>query len=151
MAARPTPTTRPRVIVKKQSGGESRTQKHQAEGTETRAIVERYRSTGIWSRARIPPSYGDFTNATDYQNALNSVREAQEAFDSLPSRVRSRFNNRPEELIRFISDPGNITEAVDLGLIAPKREPSAVVPDKAAKPSTKAPADTDSSDPSDSA
>lgn len=61
--------------------------------------------------------YADLTNITDYQSMLETVRHAQEAFDTLPAQTRFKFENDPAKLISFLSDPKNKDEALSLGLI----------------------------------
>jgi len=62
-------------------------------------------------------SYGDFTNAYDFQSAQNKIIEAQNAFEALPANIRSRFRNEPANLIEFVNNSENYDEAVELGLI----------------------------------
>jgi phage internal scaffolding protein len=63
------------------------------------------------------PRYGDFTGASDFHSALNSVIAAREDFMQLPAKLRGRFNNDPGALLEFLSDDSNYDEAVTLGLI----------------------------------
>lgn len=60
-----------------------------------------------------------FVNLTgeSYHEMLCKVEEVQGQFAGLPSRVRRRFANNPEQLIKFLEDPNNLPEAVKLGLI----------------------------------
>lgn len=90
-------------------------------------IVRRFGVTGELPRSSVEPFYGDFSEAVDYQTALNMTIEARQAFDSLPSSVRSRFENDPGKLIGFLQDDSNREEAETLGLVrkapAPRAEP----------------------------
>lgn len=70
---------------------------------------------------RIQPQYGDFSELpTNYHEALNLVRDAESRFNSLPARVRTRFDNDPQKLLNFVADDKNYDEAVQLGLIPGK-------------------------------
>lgn len=72
------------------------------------------------------PQYGDFVmTANDYHTAYNQVIAAQEAFDSLPAKVRARFENDPAEMLDFVTKEENRDEAVALGLIPPAASPPA--------------------------
>lgn len=71
---------------------------------------------------------GDATLAPSLQDALETVRRANESFDALPADVRFRFANDPVVLARWIGDESNKDEAIRLGLI-PKPEPVPVPPD----------------------
>lgn len=69
--------------------------------------------------------FGDFTNMGDFTTAQRRIRVAQESFQALPSKIRSRFHNEPGELLDFMNDEENREEAQRMGLIPtpePKRE-----------------------------
>jgi len=68
---------------------------------------------------RKSPEYGDFSNLPDYASALNDTIRVRNSFNSLPARVRARFENDPMQLVQFMDNPDNLAEARDLG-IAPK-------------------------------
>ena len=61
--------------------------------------------------------FGDFSDVPDYQDALNLVTSADEAFMQIDAKVRARFQNNPALLIDFLSDTNNRAEAIKLGLI----------------------------------
>lgn len=71
-------------------------------------------------------SYVDLTTAKSFEEAQNLIANAYSAFDSLPSKVRKRFSNNPQELLAFIHDSSNFEEGVSLGIFEkpkPKLEP----------------------------
>jgi len=75
----------------------------------------------------------------EYQEAMNTVIAAGDAFAALPSRLRDRFGNDPELLLRFLGDPENREEATRLGLlkaaeVPPGPPPAAAVVDGAKPP-----------------
>lgn len=61
--------------------------------------------------------FGDFSGVTDYQTALEQVWRADEAFSSLPAKVRKRFDNDPAQFLDFCGDPKNKKEMQELGLL----------------------------------
>jgi phage internal scaffolding protein len=69
-----------------------------------------------------PRYYGDFTDALDFRDSLDRVREAAEHFNALPAELRKRFDNDPVVLHHWISNRENAEEAVTLGLLT--REPT---------------------------
>jgi len=75
-----------------------------------------------------PPQYADFTGISDYHSAMNQVAQANEAFDAMPAKLRARFNNSPAELMAFLEDDSNRSEAEKLGLVVPPPQPA---PEKA--------------------
>lgn len=115
-----TETTRPYPrVVKDFKGVESRTHQSFKDEVNINTIVQK------WLRTGEPPinpggvaQYGDSTAFTSYHDALNTVAAANELFSSLPSRVRERMKNSPAELLRFVADPDNLNEAIELGLMA---------------------------------
>lgn len=82
-------------------------------------IVRRHEISGYVDEflVRKEGVYGDFTQFRDYQENLNTVIAAQDAFDSLRAEVRKRFDNDPMKLMEFLSDKKNREEAIKLGLV----------------------------------
>lgn len=102
-------------------------QQNQKEEADINTIVRRFGLTGELPSAKAMPQYGDFTHVTDYQSALNAVKEAEDAFAALGSKVRKRFHNSPAEFMDFMADPANLEEAITLGLAVKKVAPAAAV------------------------
>lgn len=48
------------------------------------------------------PQYGDFSNITDFHQALNQVAQTNENFELLPAHIRAEFNNNPGEFVDFV-------------------------------------------------
>jgi len=80
-------------------------------------IVKKFERTGLLEHAnRYDGQYGDFTSSSDYQTSLNQLLDAQEAFDNLPARIRSQFNNDPAQFLDFVHNPDNHEAMYDMGL-----------------------------------
>lgn len=75
------------------------------------------------------PQYLNLNNDMSYHDMLNQVTETKQAFDSLPAKIRGRFNNNPKNMVDFFSDKKNTEEAITLGLIPrpPEAEKTPVV------------------------
>lgn len=101
----------------------SLTQQEYADETDLNKIMEKYAAGmgSIPATDRIP-LYGDFSNVPDFATAFALVQDAQQRFDSLPSKVRERFRNDPQQLFNFLGDERNRQEAVELGLIPSKQK-----------------------------
>lgn len=69
--------------------------------------------------------YGDFSDAKDFQNSMDALLAAEDAFMTLDARVRARFENDPQKLFAFLNDRKNMDEAIQLGLI---EKPAATPP-----------------------
>lgn len=87
--------------------------------TDINIIIKRASLTGELPTNKKQSIYGDCTQIPDYRSALHTVIEAENAFDSLDSKIRARFNNDPGQMISFIEDPRNRQEGVALGLFDP--------------------------------
>lgn len=63
------------------------------------------------------PLFDDFTTLGKYQESLDLVAKAQSMFEELPSNIRNKFENNPQKLIDFVSDPDkNYDEGLKLGI-----------------------------------
>lgn len=93
------------------------TQQQFKEECDINEIVRRFGLTGeIPGDFKMPVS-GDFSEAVDFQTAMNMVTSSQAEFMRLPGEIRDRFANDPQRLIRFLEDVGNREEAMKLGLV----------------------------------
>jgi len=103
--------------------GPSMTQQHFKDECDINAIIARHDTTGLWSnpvdlvKAR-QPLFDDFSVLPDFMDAQNFLNEAGDLFNALPSGIRRRFDNNPAELLEFLADPANASEAVALGLVS---------------------------------
>lgn len=97
--------------------GKSKTQRQFAKDTDINEIVRRFGLTGQLPDGIGAPQSGDFTNITDFTEAMRQVRAAQEAFDRLPAATRVRFNHDPGLMLAFLHDENNRDEAMKLGMI----------------------------------
>lgn len=89
----------------------------------------------LMSQAAQGGMYTDLPDDLDYQEAQNTRIRAEQAFATLPSKVRTRFENDPAQFLEFMADPQNADEMVSLGL-ATKRATDA--PNGPQAPSTPA-------------
>lgn len=90
--------------------------------------------------------YGDVTNAPrDFMEAQNYVLRVQEVFDGLPSELRERFDNEPSKFVKFVENPKNRAECIQMGLIAPEPSQSAPAPKTAPEGNAAAPASSGAS------
>lgn len=87
-------------------------------------IIKRFQTTGqVPENLRGPGQSLDLSDHLTYQESLNVVINAQNRFDSLPSKVRERFANDPIKFLQFVHDDKNADEMVKLGIALPP-EPS---------------------------
>lgn len=93
------------------------TQPQFAEDADINTIVRRFGVTGELPNGVAMPRSGDFSDAVDFHQAMNLVRQAEDAFLAVPAETRARFQHDPGALIAFLEDPANREEAISLGLI----------------------------------
>lgn len=100
----------------------SRTKQSFKEECDINNIMSKYQKTGLLDFVNEHEAqYGDATGI-DFQEALETVRSAQEMFADMPSSVRRRFDNDPAAFLEFVNNPDNRDEAVELGLIKADKE-----------------------------
>lgn len=128
----------PKVVVDT-SGDRVRTKQSFAGEADINQIMARFHKTGMLVDPSVVDNrvaiFGDFTEVGDFHSALGKVIRGRKAFDGLSSKLRTRFNNDPGELLDFMSLEANRLEAQELGII-PKDPAGPVVP---AEPVTVAP------------
>ena len=107
---------------------ESLTVQAEAEACDVNNIMARYRQTGLIDHVnKHEGRYGDFTDVTDFQSAMNLVASAQQSFALLPAEIRKQFDNDPAEFLGFVQNPKNQDKLVEMGLAVKKapEEPTA--------------------------
>lgn len=84
--------------------------------TDINTIARKFGLTGNLPTPVRLPTFGDFTDVSDFQSALHAIQSAQASFDAMPSAVRERFRNDPQAFVAFCSDSRNADELRSLGL-----------------------------------
>lgn len=104
-----------------------KTQQHHQEDCDIHTIV------GRWKQGQAPPMptkdelYADCTNVDDYFSAKLNIQYALDSFMRLPAEIRANFDNEPGELIRFLDNPDNFDEALEMGLVTEEDRPQGMV------------------------
>ena len=103
-------------------------QQHFKDECDINNILRQFNVTGLLPEAPLSPRYGDFSGITDYHTAMNAVIAAEDGFMALPADLRARLQNDPAQLIDFLSDENNRSEAEKLGLLDAQKTESTVTP-----------------------
>lgn len=121
---------RARAATRIRDFGPSKTQQQYKDEVDLNVMVKRFGITdgAIPLPQYDPRYYGDFTDATDFKDSLDRIRDAEARFAALPAEIRKRFDNDPVALYYWVSDPKNADQAVELGLL--KRTPPVSPPAK---------------------
>lgn len=69
---------------------------------------------------RPEPVYGDVSEYSDLQSAIDLVESGYERFNELPSQIRDDFGHDPAAFFRFANNPANYDYLVKNGLALKK-------------------------------
>jgi len=95
----------------------SKTKQSFAEESDINNVLKRYAATGsLPTNIKENPQYGDYSTVSDYQTSLNIIQKAQDQFYGLPSSLRDRLQNDPQQFLDFVADPKNSEELIHYGL-----------------------------------
>lgn len=89
------------------------------------------------------PAYGDFSNHSDLQTAIENVRAAEDQFSRLPSELRAACDNDPVKFLQAIEDPDQALAFANAGaaeLVQALHGELETVPDPPSKPASEGPA-----------
>lgn len=93
---------------------------------DTDRILQRYAETGTWSSmpssGRVP-MFEDVSDVPELASHLSQMNNLQSMFSGLPAEVKARFGNL-SALVEWLSDPTNVGEARELGLLSPDESAS---------------------------
>lgn len=86
--------------------------------TDINNIMAKYKKTGVINHLRTKEaSYADMSEVSDLLGASIKMQEAKEKFAQLPSEVRKKFADNPQNMIDYLGDPNNLEDAEKLGLV----------------------------------
>lgn len=104
----------------------SQTQKQWKNDVDVNKIMARYKKTGQITHLRnaAEGAYLDLTEIPDLLTAKLQIQQAESTFLQMPASLRQKFNNQPENLISYLSNPSNHEEAIHLGLMVKRDEPN---------------------------
>lgn len=98
----------------------SMTNQSDKDGTDLNILVGRMTAAELRDLPPIDPAfYGDLGEVAtmDLQDVMDRVKDANDKFMALPSKIREHFDNNPGKLNKFLNDPNNLDKAVDLGIL----------------------------------
>lgn len=110
-----------------------------AEDADINVLMRRFGITGKMPDNPKIPTYGDFSQITDYRTALDAVRRAHEGFMEIPAPIRAQFDNDPQLFMEFCENPENLEAMRNMGLAKPKPMPATTTPTTPATPAAAGP------------
>jgi phage internal scaffolding protein len=94
----------------------SKTEQSHKDACDIHTIVDRAKRMGFVEHiAPYEGKYLDMPSGTDLLANMLVVREAEEMWQQIPSKVRNRFENDPAQFLDFMQDPRNYDEIGKLG------------------------------------
>jgi len=80
-------------------------------------IMRKYEKTGVLTHFNEHRgNYGNFIGFEDYHTSMNKIIDAQNAFMTLPAKVREKFQNDPRKFLEFAQNPENTDQMIEMGL-----------------------------------
>lgn len=114
---------RPHERVQISFGDKSKTRQEFKKECDVNEIMRRFKATGIMPAAGGTPKYLDCAAVPNFQDAMQMLIDAENAFMRLPATVRKEFDNDPHEFVRFAQDDANIGKMREWGLAEPEKAP----------------------------
>lgn len=105
-----------RLRQKRVFKGKSLTQQSSKDDCDINLIMKKHRFNPIKQPEYTDENFGDFSNIPNYQESLQIVIDADQAFKQLPSSVRKEMRD-PRGMIQFCENEANRDRAIELGLI----------------------------------
>jgi hypothetical protein len=104
------------------------TKQSHRDSTDINLIIAQYDRTGILVHLnKAEAQYADVSEMGDYQDALDTVRNAEQAFMELSSAQRKIFNNSAAQFLDAAHDPDKRELLEQAGLIPPAPTPPAPI------------------------
>lgn len=101
-------------------------------------IMDRFQKSGLLSHVnQFQGEYGEFIEM-DFHEAMNTILEAKDMFETVPSDIREKFNNDPGKFLEYVTNPENVDGMRELGLL-PTESTHPSVPKPAAETVAPAP------------
>ena len=86
-------------------------------------IIGQFKRTGVITHVRdAMPRFEDIPAGIDYQAMLDTVLQAQYAFEALPSSVRAEYMNDPGRFLAALEDPKQVDKLRELGVFKPDEQ-----------------------------
>ena len=101
------------------TGDPGLTEQSHKEDVDMHNIMRQFEKTGIVKHvAAHAGTYGDYVGAPGFQEAMNIIAKAESMFESVPAKIRAKFDNDPGKFVDFMQAPENYQAILDLGLDA---------------------------------
>lgn len=118
--------------------GEAMTKQSFKDECDINVLMKKFERDGLMSHvSTVEGRYGDFGDGSDFHDAMNIVRRAQEMFETVPANLRAEFGNDPGAFLDFVvnAEDDVLRERGLLPSVSVDPAPAvAVVPEGSAEP-----------------
>lgn len=114
---------RPHERVQVSFGDKSRTRQEFKKECDVNEIMRRFKVTGVMPVGNATPRYLDCSAVPNFQDAMQILIDAENAFMRLPALVRKEFDNDPQAFVAFAQDGANLGKLREWGLAEPEKAP----------------------------
>lgn len=97
--------------------GKSLTEQAHKDQTDMNFILRDYAKTGFIKHSKDFEGKYDDISSQDFQEAMFTVANAKNMFESLPAALRKQFGNNPAQFLEFAQNPDNGEKLAKLGVI----------------------------------
>jgi len=102
-------------------GDKGVTKQSDLKDTDINALFKRFEKTGQLPEMILKNGhYGDFSSVPEFQEAQNIIKHADEQFANLDVTIRNRFQNDPAQFLEFVTNPNNLNDLEQMGLLKPE-------------------------------
>lgn len=133
--------------IKTPSGGPSRTKQSFKKECDINNIMAKYQKTGLIDHYNSNKGEYGFATSADFRQCQETLLAAESQFAALPSKMRRKFDESPEQFLAFCEDPTNRSEMALMGLLnetaTAEQAALAAASDSASAPVPPSPATTD--------
>jgi hypothetical protein len=107
-----------RIRIQKKFEKPSRTKASEADSANLSKILDKMRKTGFdpFESRKSLTHYFDCSKVPSFEVAMNTIVDAQNMFDSLPSNIRSKFDNDVTKMGKFVENASE-EELQEAGLL----------------------------------
>jgi phage internal scaffolding protein len=123
---------KPALLYPDGKAGELVTKQEFKDECDIYTILGTYARTGQLTHLNsMAGTFQDLPPDTDYQAAMNTIIQAQDAFAALPATIRDRYHNDPAEFLAAIDNPDERPYLTEQGVF---KQPVPVAPPVTAAP-----------------
>lgn len=95
---------------------QSLTEQSHKDSCDIHNILKKSEKTGILEHVnRYRGHYGDMPTGEEFQEHMNIIAKTESMFETIPSKIRQKFENNPRKFLDFISDNKNYAEMREMG------------------------------------